>query len=100
MRERPPRRGPAPPSGVQRLADLLVRDGLAVYQPNPRHRRAKLLRATTAGRAVLDPITRAQVAWANAVGARIEEPRLRHAMETLEQIGKIVDEVTSSTGSS
>ena len=26
--------------GVQRLADVLVRDGLAVYEPNPAHRRA------------------------------------------------------------
>src|SRR5215475_810644 len=39
--------------GVQRLADLLVRDGLAVYQDNPAHRRAKLLRITPHGRASL-----------------------------------------------
>jgi DNA-binding MarR family transcriptional regulator len=85
--------------GVQRLADLLVRDGLAAYEPNPRHRRAKLLRATTAGRAVLDPITRAQVAWANAVGAQIDEGELRQAMGTLERIRTIVDEATCSSGS-
>src|SRR5215208_1586240 len=36
--------------GVQRLADLLVRDGLAAYQDNPAHRRAKLLRITPQGR--------------------------------------------------
>ena len=35
---------------VQRVADLLVAQGLADYQPNPRHRRAKLLTATPAGR--------------------------------------------------
>ena len=32
--------------GVQRLADVLVRDGLAAYEDNPAHRRAKLLRIT------------------------------------------------------
>jgi hypothetical protein len=36
--------------GVQRLADVLVRDGLAVYEPNPAHRRAKLLRLTPSRR--------------------------------------------------
>src|SRR5262245_28041524 len=34
---------------VQRVADLLVRDGLAAYEPNPRHRRARLLRPTERG---------------------------------------------------
>ncbi|MFF5486832.1 MarR family winged helix-turn-helix transcriptional regulator [Streptomyces virginiae] len=34
---------------VQRIADLLVRQGLAVYLDNPAHRRAKLLTATEQG---------------------------------------------------
>ncbi|MCP9209224.1 MarR family winged helix-turn-helix transcriptional regulator [Streptomyces sp. NEAU-Y11] len=34
---------------VQRVADLLVDAGLAVYLPNPAHRRAKLLAPTEAG---------------------------------------------------
>ncbi|WP_328943920.1 MarR family winged helix-turn-helix transcriptional regulator [Streptomyces sp. NBC_00250] len=38
---------------VQRIADLLVREGLAVYEPNPAHRRAKLLTPTEAGRAAI-----------------------------------------------
>ena len=35
---------------VQRVADRLVAQGLAEYRPNPRHRRAKLLSPTPAGR--------------------------------------------------
>lgn len=35
---------------VQRIADVLVEQGLAAYEPNPAHRRAKLLRPTPAGR--------------------------------------------------
>ncbi|MFI8850438.1 MarR family transcriptional regulator [Streptomyces sp. 891-h] len=35
---------------VQRVADLLVERGLAAYEPNPAHRRAKLLTPTRAGR--------------------------------------------------
>ncbi|WP_172386164.1 MarR family winged helix-turn-helix transcriptional regulator [Streptomyces sp. MNP-20] len=41
---------------VQRVADLLVRDGLAEYAPNPAHRRAKLLRPTDEGRAAVAKI--------------------------------------------
>src|SRR5690606_23251823 len=36
---------------VQRIADLLVDQGLAEYRTNPAHRRAKLLAPTAAGRA-------------------------------------------------
>ncbi len=38
---------------VQRIADVLVEQGLAAYEPNPAHRRAKLLRPTPAGRRAL-----------------------------------------------
>ncbi|MFF2567789.1 MarR family winged helix-turn-helix transcriptional regulator [Streptomyces sp. NPDC058084] len=38
---------------VQRVADLLVREGLAAYEPNPAHRRAKLLAPTETGRAAV-----------------------------------------------
>ncbi|WP_406862245.1 MarR family transcriptional regulator [Streptomyces sp. HUAS MG47] len=41
---------------VQRIADLLVREGLAAYEPNPAHRRAKLLTPTPEGRAAIDRI--------------------------------------------
>lgn len=41
---------------VQRIADLLVAQGLAAYAPNPAHRRAKLLTPTPAGRGAIDRI--------------------------------------------
>jgi DNA-binding MarR family transcriptional regulator len=42
---------------VQRIADLLVERGLAEFQDNPAHRRAKLLVPTAAGRAAVEAIT-------------------------------------------
>src|SRR5919106_6139545 len=72
--------------GVQRLADLLVRDGLAAYQDNPAHRRAKLLRITPAGRTTLRTIQAAQVAWADALGAKIGEAELRQASLLLDRV--------------
>lgn len=61
---------------VQRVADLLVRDGLAVYEDNPAHRRAKLLRPTPTGRRTVRRINDAQRAWADALGAEIGESDL------------------------
>jgi DNA-binding MarR family transcriptional regulator len=72
--------------GVQRLADLLVRDGLAAYEDNPHHRRAKLLRLTPPGRTTLRTIQTAQIAWADALGAKIGEEDLRQASSLLDQV--------------
>jgi DNA-binding MarR family transcriptional regulator len=72
--------------GVQRLADLLVRDGLAAYEDNPAHRRAKLLRITPAGRTALRTIQTVQAAWADALGAEVGEAELRQASLLLERV--------------
>ena len=54
---------------VQRVADLLVADGLAQYLDNPAHQRAKLLSLTEPGLAALRTIQIAQAEW------RSEPPR-------------------------
>ena len=72
--------------GVQRLADVLVRDGLAVYEANPRHRRAKLLRITPQGRRALRTIQTAQAAWADALGAELGQADLQRASIVLDQV--------------
>jgi DNA-binding MarR family transcriptional regulator len=71
---------------VQRLADLLVRDGLAAYQDNPAHRRAKLVRLTPPGRTALRTIQTAQRAWADALGAELGEAELRQAGAVLDRV--------------
>src|SRR5215211_5707497 len=72
--------------GVQRLADVLARDGLAVYEPNPAHRRAKLLRLTPQGRSALRTVQAAQTAWADALGAELGEADLREASAVLDRV--------------
>ena len=67
------------------MADLLERDGLAVYEENPRHRRAKLLRLTPEGRRVLGTIQAAQRGWADALGAENGEADLRRASVVLDR---------------
>jgi DNA-binding MarR family transcriptional regulator len=71
---------------VQRLADVLVRDGLAVYEDNPAHRRANLVRLTPKGRAALRTIRAGQRAWADALGAELGEAELQQAGAVLDRI--------------
>jgi DNA-binding MarR family transcriptional regulator len=75
---------------VQRVADRLAQEGLAVYAPNPGHRRAKLLRLTARGRAALRTIQAAQRGWADALGAETGEADLRQASAVLDRVRRAV----------
>jgi DNA-binding MarR family transcriptional regulator len=75
---------------VQRVADLLEREGLARYEPNPDHRRAKLLRPTPRGREALRAISVEQKAWADALGAQIGVAKLHTTTRTIERIRRAV----------
>jgi DNA-binding MarR family transcriptional regulator len=71
---------------VQRVADVLEQDGLAKYQENPAHRRAKLLHLTPAGSAALRAIQAAQQPWADSLGFKIGTLELRglnHGLATV-----------------
>jgi DNA-binding MarR family transcriptional regulator len=73
---------------VQRVADLLARDGLVTYEENPAHRRAQLVRLTPRGRSALERIRSAQREWANALGEGIGEKDLRAANRILARVLK------------
>jgi DNA-binding MarR family transcriptional regulator len=73
---------------VQRTADALQREGLAEFVENPRHRRAKLVRITPGGKAVLRKIQAVQQEWADELGARIGERDLRAAEDVLGRVRK------------
>lgn len=75
---------------VQRVADVLVDEGFAVYEENPRHRRAKLLVLAPEGLSALRTIQSAQRAWANALGAEIGEADLRQASAVLSRVLQVV----------
>ncbi len=71
---------------VQRVADLLEADGLLRYVDNPRHRRARLIRLTDQGRAVLRQIQALQRPWADRLGAGAGEARLRRLNADLDRV--------------
>ena len=71
---------------VQRTADALEREGMATFEANPRHRRAKLVRITPRGQAALRQIEAAERDWAAELGAQFDERELRRAVELLERV--------------
>jgi DNA-binding MarR family transcriptional regulator len=75
---------------VQRVADLLDRDGLVAYEPNPRHRLAKLARLTPAGVEVLRRIQRAQRDWSEVQGGQVGLADLEQAVQLLRRIRGIL----------
>ncbi|MGH3011677.1 MAG: MarR family winged helix-turn-helix transcriptional regulator [Gaiellaceae bacterium] len=77
---------------VQRVANLLARDGLVAYEANPAHRRAQLVRLTPRGRSALDRIRAVQREWANTLGARVGEKDLRTANRILARVLEVLDD--------
>ena len=72
--------------GVQRIADLLVDRGLAEYQDNPAHRRAKLLACTEAGYWAIRQVSLAQLPWASELGETVDLHDLRTTLETMRSL--------------
>lgn len=75
---------------VQRVADLLVDDGLLAFRENPSHRRAKLAQLTPAGRETLRAIDAAQRDWAKRVGSEVGRERLEEANRLLDEVHRAV----------
>jgi DNA-binding MarR family transcriptional regulator len=85
---------------VQRIADILERDGLTEYEDNPDHLRAKLVRLTPRGRAALKEIQIAQRAWADDLGAQIGTAKLRQAVDVLTDVLKALSDRRRPAGPS
>ena len=75
---------------VQRVADLLVANGLAEYRPNPAHARAKLLAPTEAGWAAIGRLSEGTVAWARAVADVVGEDELRRTVAVMDRLVEVL----------
>jgi DNA-binding MarR family transcriptional regulator len=78
---------------VQRIADLLVEQGLAEYRPNPAHRRAKLLRPTDEGYAAVRRIDPAHAKVAKRLATELGAEELGHTLDVLTRLSKAIDAV-------
>jgi len=71
---------------VQRIADLLVEDGLARLEENPAHRRSPLLRLTDAGHEALGAITAVSRDWRERVSAGLSGEEVERARMVLRAV--------------
>ena len=78
---------------VQRIANELVDDGLAVLADNPRHRRSPFLRLTGEGSQVLDDITRQAQRRHQALLAKLDGVNLVEVRAGLRQLTAAVRSV-------
>lgn len=76
---------------VQQTADALVADGLATFVDNPRHRRAKLLDPTAAGRRALTETERAHALWADALAAALDPSQIEAATAALRALSTALE---------
>ncbi|MEV8339917.1 MarR family winged helix-turn-helix transcriptional regulator [Streptomyces niveus] len=78
---------------VQRIADLLVERDLAAYEPNPAHRRAKLLTPTEKGRAAIHEIRPAHAALARRLAEELGESDFAETVRVLERLSRALDTI-------
>ncbi|MGF7121789.1 MarR family winged helix-turn-helix transcriptional regulator [Rhodococcus sp. BE178] len=78
---------------VQRIADLLVTRGLAEYQPNPAHRRAKLVTPTPEGRRAVSGIGPAHAAFADRLARAMGRDELADALASIRRLSAVLDQL-------
>ena len=81
---------------VQRVADVLVDGGLAGYQSNPAHRRAKLLKPTEDGRAAIRRIAPAHAAFARRLAAEHSTRALEQALQNATSLSHSLDSLAAT----
>jgi DNA-binding MarR family transcriptional regulator len=72
--------------GVQRIANQLVRDGLATFVENPDHRGSPILRLTDEGTAIDDAISDRHARWSNQVARKLDERKMKVAVEAIRDL--------------
>lgn len=77
--------------GVQRIADVLEKEGLIVYKDHPADRRTKLAELTPQGLEVLTAIYMRQLEWSERVMTKLNAKQLAEVASALEHIGQILE---------
>lgn len=76
---------------VQRVANLLVKEGLATFEENRDHVRSPLFVLTDQGRGVIKRITKVQIRWSNRVGRELKLKELEQAVQLLARIREVLE---------
>jgi len=78
---------------VQRTADVLVERGLAEYQENPAHRRAKLVVATAAGLDAVRAINPEHAKQAKRLSEALGQDEFARAVDALTTLSKALEQL-------
>jgi DNA-binding MarR family transcriptional regulator len=76
---------------VQRIANVLVSEGLAIYKENPADKRAQLVEITSQGSEVLSAIYALNEAWTEKLITKLSEAQLDALADDLEEISDILE---------
>ncbi|KAA3630311.1 MAG: MarR family transcriptional regulator [Proteobacteria bacterium] len=79
---------------VQRLVDVLAEEGIVAFEPNPLHRRAKLIRLTELGKHKYEQISQIQARWVNDLSRGLDPARLESTIELLRDIEQRLQQET------
>ncbi len=71
---------------VQQVADALAKDGLIVYEPNPKHQRASLVVVTKKAAKLLEQLDKQRYAWAREVATTLPAADIKVASEVLDAV--------------
>lgn len=80
---------------VQRIADLLVAERQAEYEPNPRHRRAKLLAPTSAGRDAIRRIAPGHAAFAARLAGELGVATMEDTLAAVRRLSEVLEALRS-----
>ncbi len=77
---------------VQRLANEMERDGLVRFEPNPHHRRAKLVRLTAQGQAAYEEAEKRQRPWASGLAEGLDVSAIEAATGMLRRVRRRLED--------
>jgi len=77
--------------GVQKMANILIKEGLIELLENPHHKSSKILSLTAEGRRRMEEIGVIQAGWANETAAECSLEELGSALETLRKLRQSMD---------
>src|SRR5260221_11598316 len=80
-----------PAQSVQRLADVLAKEGLVVYKDNPADQRTRLLELTPQGAEILAEIYAQQEKWSRHMMTKLDATQLAEISDALEKVAQILE---------
>lgn len=77
---------------VQRIANLLVDEGLARYADNPDHKRSPIVELTAKGERTIEAINAAQAEWSNGIADGLSARDLDRTARIIRDLTQRLDE--------